>query len=461
MENFDLFLGRFHPLIVHLPIGFLLLAGVFGLLTFKEKFANLKPAYLLSLLLGAISAVLAVILGFLLAGSGGYDQETLSWHKWMGIGVAVIAIVLYFINVRPEIKLNYNLNKLLIPLMLLVLTIAGHFGGNLTHGSQYLTEHAPEFVKTLAGLKPQGPQPQPVTNLDSAVVFRDLILPVLQTKCKSCHGAEKQKGSLVLTSHPEIMIGGESGRAVVAGQAEESEMVKRILLPEDHEDVMPPEGKTPLTEEEIALLQWWIKTGATETAQVADLRPDSMAMVTLASVTGKKVNPNKKDGVLPADPGPLPEADLIALKELDFMVKPVAQSSNWYEADFSLAKQEFTEEHMQALQNASGNLLHLYLNNSSLTDAQLTGIGELKNLTKLKLDNNSITDATVQLLAGMENLHYLNLYGTNVSANSLAVMDKLPALKKVYLWQTEVQEADLAVLTRQDLEVVMGLELRI
>ena len=461
MENFDLFLGRFHPLIVHLPIGFLMLAGVFGLLTFKERFANLKPAYHLSLLLGAISAVVAVILGFLLAGSGGYDQQTLGWHKWMGIGVAVIAIVLYFINVKPAIKLNYNLNKVLIPVMLLVLTIAGHYGGNLTHGSQYLTEHAPEFVKTIAGVKPKGPQPQPVTNLDSAVVFRDLVLPVLQAKCKSCHSEEKQKGSLVLNSHPAIMLGGESGNTVIAGNTNESELVKRILLPEDHEDVMPPEGKTPLSEEEVALLQWWIKTGATESARVADIKPDSMAMVTLASLTGKEANSKEKKDALPADPGPLLDAELVALKKLGFQVKPVAQKSNWYEADFSLAKQEFSEEHMQALQKASGNLLHLYLNNSGLADEQLKGIEKLKNLTKLKLDNNSITDATVQRLANLDNLHYLNLYGTKVSANSLSVLDNLPALKKVYLWQTEVKEADLALLKRDDIEIILGTELQI
>jgi len=460
MENFDLFLGRFHPLVVHLPIGFLILAAVFGLMSLKEKYANLKSAYHLSLLLGAISSVVAVILGFLLAGSGGYNENALGWHKWMGIGVAVLAIGLYLINRKP-LNLSFNINKALIPLMLIVLTVAGHLGGNLTHGSQYLTEHAPQFIKTIAGAEPQGPQPQPVTNLDSAVVFRDLVLPVIQAKCKSCHGEEKQKGELVLTTHPAIMVGGKSGNTIIAGNVDESELIKRVLLPEDHEDVMPPEGKTPLTEEEIALLEWWVKSGATDSAQVADLAPDSMAMVTLASVTGKKVDTDKKQDVMPPDPGPLAEVDLEALEKLGFMVKALAQNSNWYEADFSLAKQEFTSEHMQALQNAAGNLLHLYLNNAELTDEHLNGIGELKNLTKLRLDNNMITDATVQRLAGLENLYYLNLYGTDVSAQCLSSLDKIPTLRKVYLWQTGIQEADLAVLTRKDLEVVMGMELKI
>ena len=462
MENFDLFLGRFHPLLVHLPIGFLIIAGIFGWLSSIEKYANLKSAYQLSLLLGAISAVLAIILGFLLEGSGDYDAEALGWHKWMGIALAVIAIALYFINVKP-FKLSINrANQVAIPLMLVLLVFTGHFGGNLTHGSQYLTEYAPGFIKTVAGIKPKGPQPQPVINLDSAVVFRDLVLPVLQAKCESCHSEEKKKGSLMLTTHPAIMTGGKSGNTIIAGNVEQSELIKRIILPADHEDVMPPEGKTPLTEEEIALLQWWIKSGAGASEQVAMLAPDSIAMATLAAITGKKAMvAENKDGGLPAEPEPLVEADLVALKALGFQVKSVAQKSNWYEADFSLAKQEFTNEHMQALQKVSGNLLHLYLNNSDLSNEHLNGIEQLSHLTKLRLDNNAITDATVQRLSGLEHLHYLNLYGTKVSGQCLASLEKIPALRKVYLWQTGVQEADLALLTRKDLEVVMGMELRI
>ncbi len=462
MENFDLFLGRFHPLVVHLPIGFLIIAGIFGWLSSKVKYANLKPAYHLSLLLGAISAVLAVILGFLLAGSGDYDTGALGWHKWMGIALAAVAIALYFINVKP-FKLSLNrANQVAIPIMLMLLVFTGHFGGNLTHGSQYLTEYAPGFIKTVAGVKPKGPQPQPVTNLDSAVVFRDLVLPVLQAKCESCHSEEKKKGSLMLTTHPAIMAGGKSGNTVVAGNVEESELIKRIMLPADHEDVMPPDGKTPLTEEELELLQWWVKSGAGATEQVATLAPDSTALATIAAIAGKKAMvAEKKEEGLPADPGPLAEADLAALKALGFQVKAVAQKSNWYEADFSLAKQEFTNEHMEALQKVAGNLLHLYLNNCDLSDERLQGIEQLSRLTKLRLDNNAITDATVQRLSGLEHLYYLNLYGTQVSAQCLASLEKIPALRKVYLWQTGVQEADLAQLTREDLEVVMGMELRI
>lgn len=461
MENFDLFLGRFHPLVVHLPIGFLIIAGIFGWLSSKEKFANMKSAFHLALLLGAISAVLAIVLGFLLAGSGDYDTGALGWHKWMGIALAVVSIVLYVVNVRPlKISLR-QVNLMAIPVMLVLLVFTGHFGGNLTHGSQYLTEYAPGFIKTVAGIKPKGPQPQPVVNLDSAVVFRDLVLPVLQAKCESCHSEEKKKGSLMLTSHPALMRGGESGNTIIAGNVEDSELIKRIMLPADHDDVMPPEGKTPLTDEEVKLLQWWIKSGAGATDQVAMLAPDSMMLASLTFITGKKsIAKEKQEGKLPADPGPLPGTDLAALQSLGFQVKAVAQKSNWYEVDFSLSKQEFTADHMRALQKVAGNVLHLYLNNSGLTDESLGGIEQLNQLAKLRLDNNAITDATVQRLSGLENLYYLNLYGTRVSGQCLANLEKIPALRKVYLWQTGVQEADLARLTREDLEVVMGMELR-
>lgn len=48
---------------------------------------------------------------------------------------------------------------------------------------------------------------------------------------------------------------------VVAGDADDSEMMRRILLPEGHEDKMPKDGP-PLTEEDVEVLTKWIDQGA-------------------------------------------------------------------------------------------------------------------------------------------------------------------------------------------------------
>jgi hypothetical protein len=88
------------------------------------------------------------------------------------------------------------------------------------------------------------------------------------------------KGELRLDKKVFVMKGGESGDVISAGHPEKSEMIRRLLLPRDDEESMPPKGKT-LSEKEIATLQLWIKMGAPwpENAdeksvyRVADLKP--------------------------------------------------------------------------------------------------------------------------------------------------------------------------------------------
>ena len=92
------FIGRFHPLLVHLPIGILLLACFFQLLAAREKYSNLQPAVGIALFWGMLSAVASCITGYLLSASGDYDEVLVGRHQWMGIGVAVIATVYYFLQ---------------------------------------------------------------------------------------------------------------------------------------------------------------------------------------------------------------------------------------------------------------------------------------------------------------------------------------------------------------------------
>ena len=98
--NFELFLGRFHPLVVHLPIGFLLLSAIMEALSyfFKDKFKNLDSAIALSLLSSGFGAILSAIIGLLLASAGGYDDSTLFWHKWLGISLAVLSFLAWAIK---------------------------------------------------------------------------------------------------------------------------------------------------------------------------------------------------------------------------------------------------------------------------------------------------------------------------------------------------------------------------
>jgi hypothetical protein len=78
--------------------------------------------------------------------------------------------------------------------------------------------------------------------------------------------------------------GGKHGAIIKANDPANSELIKRLLLPEEDEHHMPPKGKTPLTEQEIALLHWWIQQGASFNKKVAQLKPDEKVKPLLASL---------------------------------------------------------------------------------------------------------------------------------------------------------------------------------
>jgi hypothetical protein len=97
----------------------------------------------------------------------------------------------------------------------------------------------------------------------AAVDFAADIQPMLENSCVQCHNAEKAKGKLQLISKETLAKGGSSGAVVVAGRPEESEMFKRVALPETDDDAMPPKEKAPrLKPEQVAKLKEWITAGA-------------------------------------------------------------------------------------------------------------------------------------------------------------------------------------------------------
>ncbi len=95
-------IGRFHPVLVHLPIGILLFALLLLWLSRMQKYSSLAPAVRIALLLGAISAIVSCISGLFLASNGDYDEQTVVLHKWMGLLVAMISSFCYVAVQFPE-----------------------------------------------------------------------------------------------------------------------------------------------------------------------------------------------------------------------------------------------------------------------------------------------------------------------------------------------------------------------
>jgi cytochrome c553 len=110
----------------------------------------------------------------------------------------------------------------------------------------------------------------------AADFFEKRVRPVLVGRCVACHGAEtkKQKGGLSLATREGMLKGGDSGPAVLPGDPERSLLVKAIRYADPELRMPPPQEKTPLSKEQVADLETWIRRGATyprsETARPPD-----------------------------------------------------------------------------------------------------------------------------------------------------------------------------------------------
>jgi len=133
------------------------------------------------------------------------------------------------------------------------------------------TEHtsASQGVRSLAAVTPA---------LDEREVYADMVAPLLEQRCQSCHGASEQEAGLRLDRYAELAFGSELGPVLVPGAPEASALIQVLLLPTEHERHMPPRRKTQLQPAEIELLTWWVEAGAPEAGSARELGlPNSLA----------------------------------------------------------------------------------------------------------------------------------------------------------------------------------------
>ena len=264
-------LGRFHPLIVHLPIGILILAVLFECLSIFRKYHSLETAVAPSLFVGALSAVLASVTGWFLREEGGYDEVLVTRHFYLGIATTVLALVMVSFRSRVNRTVTdankvKKLNVILSIVLVALLSATGHFGGSLTHGDDYLTA-------AFTASDPVDPMIEigKITNVDSAEVYAQIVQPLLEARCYSCHSSASQKGKLRLDSKDFILKGGKHGSAL-AGDIPDSMLLYKVLtLPIDDEHHMPPREKTQMSSTEIDFIGEWVSGGAPFNGTIAQM----------------------------------------------------------------------------------------------------------------------------------------------------------------------------------------------
>jgi uncharacterized membrane protein len=288
-------IGHLHPALVHFPIALLVTAAVVefaalasGLFR-RDAAARPTAAGLVCVWFGALGGAAAAFSGWTLAERerfGSSVAELLELHRWAGVTTAGLglAALLAAQFARGGSRGALRLYRALLFLGAGAAGFAGHHGGSLVHGEEYLEEPFFELVEGLrsgnwepAAATPAAPVTPtlgtelPTSELPTADLPLAAAVPVegqenlavaaralFAQRCVECHGPRKQKGSLRLDSREEQV---EKRFVVIPGAPESSPVIERVLLPVEDEDHMPPEGP-PLTELEVELLREWIAAGA-------------------------------------------------------------------------------------------------------------------------------------------------------------------------------------------------------
>lgn len=440
-----LFVGRLHPLLVHLPIGLIVLLALLEFLGRLPRFKHATANTGLILALTVPAAVLTAVCGWLLSLGGGYETRLLQVHKWTGIGTAavcVLAAALYWLDFKKAYRVCLYSS-------LAVLVVTSHFGGSLTHGSDYLVRYAPAAVRNwfnhdsktaVALVKIQDPAAQPV--------FASAVQPILEKNCVACHGPEKEKGKLRLDSLVAALKGGDKGPVIIAGKSAESDLIKRLKLDPSDDDHMPPDGKPQPDADDISLLAWWIDAGAPGDKKIGELKPPPQIARVLQARLGRPASAILQAKRLP--PKPIEQLKPIMAQltsDLGIVLGSIAQTDAWLQCNASVAGTNFGDPELSRLAPLAANLQWLDLGGTRVTDAGLAAVTGMRNLKRLHLERTAITDAGLKRLNDLPDLQYLDLYGTAVTDAGLQQLQSAPKLKQVYLWETRVTTAGAQAFT--------------
>ncbi len=455
MQTLIQLFGRFHPVLVHLPIGILFLAFFFEFASYFSKFKKLRQAIQPSLFLGALFSIAAVLSGLSLSKEGGYDDHLLILHRNTGIATAIFTTLLYFLR-KSAVTYFEDKGKrkvvrifLFIPLIGL-LSLTGHLGGSITHGEGYLfsfnsdaDQEAPPKFKVMSA-----------SQADSAIYYSDVIEPILRSRCYSCHSSSKQKGQLRLDRPEFITKGGKHGEIINTLMTDSSELFKRLMLSLEDEHHMPPNEKPQLSSAEIALIQAWIEEGASFDHRLGSFKQVSKIKGYLNSVLSQSTRKQLIPDVA------VPEADrksIAALRLLGVVVIPVGAETNYLSVNFINARTT-TDKDLALLLPLKNQLLWLNVGRTNVTDEGLKTIGQLSNLTELNLEHTKVGDLGIEQLMPLKRLVMLNLVGSQVSNKSLVNIGRFTNLEKVFLYQTGVSSEGVDQLKkdRPKLEVDTG-----
>jgi len=430
--------GRLHPMILHFPIVLIVAYALCRWLTPKKGTPAaewLEPFGDRLLLWAAYASVVTALAGILLSKESAYEGSILEWHKWMGTLSSLIMLALYLL--RDNAAIGRSRPKLVAILPLGLVIIAGHLGGDVTHGAGYV-------------LAPIKSQPAPPPPLEDALVYQNVVQPIIATHCIQCHNSDNLKGGLNMDEPQQFAKGGRNGKPWDTTAEGMGLLLSRIHLPLEDKKHMPPANKPQLTEQEEKILYAWIKDGAPFDKKVIELEPSDTLRIIAARLL--RSNENETFDFPAAD-----EKKIAALRTNYRAVTPLATGSPGIAVDFYGAA-FFKPGQLQELSPVKEQIVSLNLGKMPVTDKDLSALTMFRHLRQLNLDFTRVTGAGVATLAKLPNLQSLSLSGTPIKDGDLDQLAGVSTLRKLYVWKTGVTSTSVTRLRQQrkDLDLVTG-----
>ena len=427
MESFLTFVGRFHPLIVHLPIGFILLAL---LLEFsKSKFREAEKILKFIMLWVVISGFISIATGYFQYLQEGYLWETVQTHFYLGLITLILSTGFYFF-LQGNTILN-RLPRLFFSLGLLVsIILTGHLGGYITHGKDHLTEPLEELSSTFLGIEEKGNRLSLTEkNYKEQPIYSEIIAPILSKKCVSCHNTKTAKGGLQIHSFETIQKGGKNGPIINYNNPELSELFLRIHLPLEKKKHMPPKSKKQLTKAEINLISYWIEAGT----------PDQQTLGQLG-VSRNLIEPFLLKGEAHFYPTlnlELPASEVIkSLESKGIIVSPVNRESNLLTIS-TLNVPKFNVRQLQELEGIREHLVSIDLSYSSVNDSVFDALSKFPNLVQIKLNHTQITGKGINSLSSLKYLKKLYMVETALESDALSSFKNFASIEQVFVFQSD------------------------
>jgi hypothetical protein len=399
----------------------------------KKSTTAFNPVIRLAFLIGGISSILAGISGLLQYRFEGFAWDSIQNHLIAGTLTTLGSFYLCS-QIKDSTPFNSKI-KIQTAILFMILTVTGHLGGNISRGDTYLIEVLPAEIQVWTGQKilPEKPLEIPEQGWEELAFYDDVIQPILNQNCKSCHNPKNLKGALNLTSFEALRKGGENGAVIQAGNLQLSTLYAHMTLPLDHEDHMPPKDKRQPEKEEIELIRAWITSGAAQNTTLAQARIDK-----------KLVEPFFHKEELPFYPlteVPMPSLDTLAkLQKAGFFAEQVHQGSSWLKIS-CINLPGFEDKDWKTLASFKRQIAYLDLSGTQVTEQILNSIAELPHLTVLKLNQTAIEGTQLQALQACKNLKLLYLNATGVGLEKLSTLDQHPSLEKVFAFQTPAGES--------------------